>query len=267
MKNLILIIVLLSSYTFSSAKALAPIENSSLYEHMVEVNAQWEKFKTACPNKVLSFNSEEERIQMHLSLVVKHLSNYVNPELSAKQLKNRSLLLNALSVYADYGQFPLNAYHSVRTPYFIDDYGTHCAVGYLMAFSGNESLSIQISDNQNFHYLIDIEHPDLLNWSKEFGFTLDELKWIQPSYNPTESFEQVGFGTNGEIIDFYPYYRGYVIGGNFDTLNAIPCLNIGNFENNQLSCIGEGVNGNIAAVSELQGNYYACGELLEDGKI
>ena len=81
--------------------------------------------------------------------------------------------------------------------YFIDDFGVHCAVGYLIEQSGNGDLALEISEKFNYNYIEDIPSSKMLDWAEKFGFTVDELKWIQPGYPPVQTLNQLGNGTNG----------------------------------------------------------------------
>lgn len=95
------------------------------------------------------------------------------------------------------------------------------------------------------------------------------MKWIQPTYSPTNPIEQVLEGTNGCVNDItYNSFDGsHTISGNFTELNALPCLNIGYYKNNQLSCLENGVSGIINDVVNISGNVYAFGELHYNGQI
>ena len=86
--------------------------------------------------------------------------------------------------------------------YFIDDYGTACAVGYLIIHSEYKDLSYQIARENNYAYVKDLlVYDDLIAWASEAGFTADELAWIQPGYwEPAPyKWDPVGQGTNGAI--------------------------------------------------------------------
>ena len=96
----------------------------------------------------------------------------------------RASRLDELREYRLAGEFPLNTRHpEARTPYFIDDYGTACAVGHLMIESGAEELARQISRDENYAYVMEIQTPGLARWIESSGITAEEAAWIQPAYS------------------------------------------------------------------------------------
>ena len=133
-------------------------------------------------NKRVELSSDVPLIQMHLMLVERFLRETTSQSLSPEQKENRLMCLDILHTYCLNGVFPKNLYHSVRTPYFIDDFGTACAVGQLVISSGYAHLARKISSENNYAYIEDMNYPELLTWADKFGFTLRELEWIQPSY-------------------------------------------------------------------------------------
>jgi Secretion system C-terminal sorting domain len=58
-------------------------------------------------------------------------------------------------------------------------------------------LAQEISLENNYAYIAEIESPALVAWAETYGFTLDELKWIQPTYQcmfaicPSDSVKDV----------------------------------------------------------------------------
>ncbi len=169
------------------------------YEHMVEVNKQWLNHNV--PEGWMSFESDRMRIQHHLFLVHDNLSAQSTEGLSDAQCFHRARLLDTLMVYAEKAQFPLNTGHRVRTPYFIDDYGTACAVGYLIIASGHGETADFLHDQYNFDYLADMPKEPILAWADEFGFKFSELEWIQPAYQyyPTLRFLPVDTALKGSV--------------------------------------------------------------------
>ncbi len=132
----------------------------------------------------LNLFSEIDLIKFHLDYVVDSLKRVNTSHLQPQAKSNREQLLNELSKYSKEGVFPQNLYHKERTPYFIDDFGTACAVGHLIIQSGQRDLAESIADTENYSYIEDMPQLELINWATEFGFTVDELKWIQPGYGP-----------------------------------------------------------------------------------
>lgn len=153
-----------------------------------EVNSNWIYHFSSIENPCVQqeFDNETELIQFHLKCVEDTLRKYKCEVLNEKQRKNRLHLLDILQEYRIQGVFPQNTRHSSRTPYFIDDYGTACAVGQLMISSGYASLAKKISSENNNGYIYDFVelYPQIVIWAKEHGFTIAELAWIQPCYAP-----------------------------------------------------------------------------------
>jgi|GEM_PF-2067191 len=253
---------------FSSLQAQTYSTPQSAYTHLYEVNQEWQHYPKACENAQIHFKSEEARIQFHLESVIAYLEQNVADGFTAIAQKKRYQLLDELKLYAARQVFPKNIYHQERRPYFIDHQGTHCAVGYLMKVSGAGDLAQQISQEHNYDYIADITTDGVEVWAMEHGFSVNELAWIQPGYPSETHYETFGGGTNGtvrKIVDLNPSL--YVI-GDFTEVNNMPCLSIGVYANNQLSCLGTGLNGTVNDVSE-HGNInkiYAIGDLTHNGQ-
>ncbi|MDD2984217.1 MAG: T9SS type A sorting domain-containing protein [Crocinitomicaceae bacterium] len=264
---------LLLIFTFMGASfatfALEHSQNKSYLDHLSEVNKEWLKHQEFSPSGTISFASDVDRIQLHLNLVIKYLQLNPSAALNAKQLSNRQILLEKLQQYADNKVFPINKYHAVRQPYFVDEIGTNCAVGQLIYDSGFKDLVAKISKEHNYDYIADIHTAGLQEWAKEFGFTIDELKWIQPGYVPNTTIDQVLGATNGEVVKIANNNSdgSLVIAGKFTELDSLPCLNIGTYKNNQLACLGSGVDGIIKDVLATSGKIYAFGELNHNNQI
>lgn len=244
-------------------------QSNSYYAHLYEVNKEWLHHKEICPEKNISFQSDQDRIQLHLKLVIAHLKSNAPTNLNTSQQNNRKHLLDSLQKYCDNKVFPVNKYHSNRQPYFVDEIGTNCAVAHLIYSSGHESLVNQISKEHNYDYIKDIDTKGLKEWAIHHGFTLDELKWIQPGYSPAPTIEQVQDGPNGEVkkVSFNFQNNSLVIAGKFTELNTLPCLNVGVYKNNQLACLGNGIDGIINDVINNFGTTYVFGELHHNGQI
>jgi hypothetical protein len=241
---------------------------ANLYDHMFEINENWKFHQGEISNESVSFKGDIERIQTHLLLVEKSLRNVEVSDLTKQQFSNRLKTLNILHQYALDGKFPINTGHSVRQPYFIDIYGTHCAVGFLVKETGFAEISKAISKKQNFAYVKEIVSPELVKWSEDFGFTLEELAWIQPGYAPSYNFTQAGKGSNGSVTCSKSSGNKLIVGGVFTELDSLPCLNVGYFSNNQLSCYGNGISGKVIGVAENGVNgVIVAGEFESNGVI
>lgn len=244
-------------------------QEMSYLNHLSQVNKEWLHHKDACPKATISFRSDIDRIQLHLNLVIEYLKSNSPSNLNSTQLSNRFFLLTELQKYADNKVFPVNNHHLTRQPYFVDDFGTNCAVGQMIYSSGYKHLVDKIHEENNYDYIADIKTKGIEEWAIKFGFTIEELKWIQPGYAPTVAIEQVLGGTNGSVkkIKYNVYNGSLTIAGSFTELNNLPCLNVGVYMNNQLSCLGAGVDGIINNVLNLSGDIYVLGELHHNGQI
>lgn len=236
------------------------------FRYLSNINKEWHQHAEFSPKGTFEMQQDADAIQLHLNLVIQHLRKHADVNLHPTQLSNRLYLLDQLQRYANRKVFPINRYHALRQPYFVDELGTHCAVGQMIHESGRDDLVREIVNNHNFDYIENIRHPELLNWAHTHGFTLDELKWIQPAYMPGTRIQQVGDATNGEVVKIaHSSSVGLVIAGEFSQLDNLPCLNIGVYQNDQLSCLGQGLNGTIKDVFIENGEVYASGELPLNG--
>ena len=135
------------------------------------------------------FGSEPEpdadetlRIRTHLAFVLDRLRARDPVEPAAARRRHRAL--EALERYIARGVFPHRGVdlYPGRRPRFIDDAGVQCAVGFLIAESGEPELTRAINARHEYAFIRDIQEPALVAWATEHGFTLDELAMIQPEY-------------------------------------------------------------------------------------
>lgn len=161
------------------------------YEQLCAFNPNWEKYAAQAPaGKARYFGSEKTYIQAHLGSVLKILRTNSLAGLSQQQCKSRMQLIARLEDYRLAGRFPLNHYRRERTPVFIDEHQTHCAVGYLMQQSGHEVLARRIAATDNYVWVKDIRDAEAVAWQKASGFSMEELKLIQGAYDiyPLDAF-------------------------------------------------------------------------------
>lgn len=146
---------------------------------------------------------EVPRIRAHLRLVHRLLATRDVSALSPTQRAHRAAALAHLVAYTERGEFPRRTGDAFpgRRPRFIDDRGVHCAVGQLIADSGDEPLAREIADRFEYAYVPAITVPALAVWAESHGFTVHELAMIQPQYGPpptrrgAESRMQAGLPT------------------------------------------------------------------------
>jgi hypothetical protein len=141
---------------------------------------------------------EQFRIRRHLAQVEATLRHETPQDLAEGPARARARLLDELHLYAEQGNFPRNLdFPDRRVPYFIDEFGTACAVGHLMIVSGAARLAHEIAEDENHDVVADIDHPGVGPWLAENGLTEAEAAWIQPSYGPCGFDGMIVCGTDG----------------------------------------------------------------------
>ncbi len=129
---------------------------------------------------------EHARVHDHFTYVRKLLAEHAatKPELAER----RAQLLHYFDEYIAKNIEPQNVHVPWRTPVFIDDHGTICAVGYLIEQSAGRALPEKIAASHRYDFIEDIAAamPDVRDWVASSGFTLEELGSIQPGYEISE---------------------------------------------------------------------------------
>jgi len=127
---------------------------------------------------------EVARIRRHLERAERLLSTRDLSTLTAAQRAARACRVSELRAYREGGVFPHN--HRLpdrRTPVFVDEHGTRCAMGYLIEQSGEEALVSRIAKARNLARIHDLTGvPELVAWLDCNGLTLAEAARIQPAY-------------------------------------------------------------------------------------
>ncbi len=240
-----------------------------VFNHLQTINKYWQDHPSVDVSTlhVDDYHTATDWIRLHLTLVEKTLRSADISTLSPEQKANRLACLNYLHGYLLSGRFPQNEDYAYRTPIFIDKHDNFCAVGYLIKASGHEAISRKIAAENNLAYVHQlVKYPELINWAKENGFTVDELAWIQPTYAPKNGLVKVGKGTNGYVNELYVdnnTQRMY-IGGGFSMIDsAISTSNVAYVtENNGVYTwhdMGSGVNGVVNAIVSYNSNIYVGG--------
>ncbi len=250
-----------------SLKAHLALEKALAFQHLKEVNKQWVNYCDISPTLEIAFESDVDRIAFHLNHVIANLKTNTSVDLSDRQSENRAQLLNLLQTYSNSKQFPVNKYHPNRHPYFIDESGTHCAVGYLIAASGYSTLANEIKESYNYRYLLDMPEANLLPWATEFGFTIKELAWIQPGYSPTSILTEFPDGPNGPVTKLEHDLTNdqLIINGAFSEIGGVPCSQIGYYKNSSFHCLGSGLSGPVNDVSTNGADILAAGLFMYNG--
>lgn len=242
---------------------LPPQQPASLYQHLLEINQQWSKYAVpeAWKTETMTFHSDRARIAEHLFRVHSILKQRPVSHLTDAQVENRQELLAALERYAETGQFPINTHHAFRIPYFIDDYGTACAVGHLLIQSGQEDFAQQIRQEMNYAYIAEMPYSALGTWANEQGFTGDELAWVQPGYPPADPFTIMGSGADGpvSVIASDTANDRVFFAGDFQQVNGTSCQNVAGWDGSQFFALGDGLDGSVQAMTLFEGKLYAGG--------
>lgn len=132
--------------------------------------------------------SEVARVQFHLDGALAMMARRDLSELSAAQGRKREDLVRELQAYRNRGVFPINRDFPTRlVPYFVDPVtGVHCAVGHLLAITGNDGLVERVVRTDNHVRVRSLAgDAEFVRWLEDHGLTLDEAARIQPTYgNP-----------------------------------------------------------------------------------
>jgi hypothetical protein len=131
---------------------------------------------------------ETARIRTHLATVERELRAKDVSSLASAQRAARSRNLDVLHEYWMRGIFPRNTdFPGERVPYFIDRYGTRCAMAYLIEQSGHGGgdFVARVAATHNNARIWELQDdPVLVAWLDQNGMTLAEAAQVQPSYAP-----------------------------------------------------------------------------------
>lgn len=134
-------------------------------------------------------DGEALRMHAHFTHVRSWLATRspTKPELAER----RKEILGYFDEYIAKGTTPKNAHVAWRTPVFIDDHGTICAVGYLIERTAGRPLAEKIAREHRYNVLEDIAAamPEVRAWIDSSGFTLEELASVQPGYVPPVTWD------------------------------------------------------------------------------
>lgn len=264
----------------ASAFALGFQQEARLYDHLCEVNAEWRKITPAGGLlEYVHFASDRSRIQKHLELVEQALRAKDVSALPEPQQSKRLHHLEVLLAYGSAGIFPTNHYHLYRRPYFRDNYGVLCAVGYLIWQDGRQEIVDRINRENNFGYIAELaaQYPEIGLWARENGFTPEELAWIQPTYDPIKPDLQVwgnggGLNAGGRINVMVKNQdeTQLFVAGQFTNIDGTPANSIAAWDGTSWSTLGNGVTGEIFAVEYEKGwnseKLYVAGDFFLPGQ-
>ena len=167
-----------------SAVVITQVQAQTFYDQLCAFNPNWMKYEDRAPEgEQRSYSNDWQLVQDHLESVIEILEDNSISGLNESQIDMRLSLIEELTSYCKAGVFPVNYYQETREPVFIDEYDTHCAVGYLLKQSGHGDLARKIARSNNYAWVKEISVPELLEWQKQSGFTVEELKLIQGAYD------------------------------------------------------------------------------------
>ncbi|MDF1755203.1 MAG: hypothetical protein P1U89_20610 [Verrucomicrobiales bacterium] len=179
------ILILTAISLFSSLVASASVSVDYLHQKLIILNSGWaDRIPDPGIAESLVSTADDEigLIRTHLKLVIAQLEAVDISHLSEAQRIQRNAHIDTLRQYTNTGRFPKNIYVEGRRPVFIDPWGIHCAVGYLIHTSGRSDLAEVINRDHQLDYLRDIATLGLDEWQKLSGLSFAELELIQPSY-------------------------------------------------------------------------------------
>jgi len=110
---------------------------------------------------------------------------------------------------------------------------------------------VQISKSHNYAYVNELKnhYPALIDWANNFGFTVEELAWIQPGYPPiSQNWNRVGNneGVQGKVNVMKAYGDKFLyMAGNFSAVDGVEANNIISWDGNNWQALGDGINGEI----------------------
>jgi hypothetical protein len=127
---------------------------------------------------------EVARLRAHFRRVHDELSRRDVSSLSPAQRAARAALIAELGRYARRGRFPKNLdFVGQRVPYFVDAFGTRCAMAHLIEHTGASAFVERIAAQHNNAFVPAIAgDPQLIAWLTEAGLSAAEAARIQPSY-------------------------------------------------------------------------------------
>jgi len=157
---------------------------NTIREQLTQFNPNWENFMNYLPEgEAIEFEHDWQLVQFHLIHVIGALEDADLSDLTASQKNNRKYLIHQLRDYCTTGRFPINTEKLSRTPVFIDEASTRCAVGHLLDASGHETLTLSLAKTQNLNWVKDIQSTELMGLQKISGLSLAEIKLIQGAYD------------------------------------------------------------------------------------
>jgi len=126
---------------------------------------------------------EDERIRNHLENTEVQMRKVDCSNMSDEMKLAREEKINLLHEYWKMGKFPINTEHKQKyLPHIKDEFGTPCAMAYLIEESGDKQLVQELQKTNNV-FIEDVHEGKLIDWIITSGITKEEACQIQPSYS------------------------------------------------------------------------------------
>ena len=125
---------------------------------------------------------DDARIREHLRRTETALRD-ADHDLTPERRRRRERHLDRLADYRERGNFPTNRHRPDRTPLFVGDDGTPCAMASLLREDGREDLIAAVMAAEptvRIEGLPD-DHP-VVEWAEANGLTRAEAARVQPTY-------------------------------------------------------------------------------------
>ena len=125
---------------------------------------------------------DDARICEHLRRAESALRS-ADHDLPPERRRRRERHLDRLAAYRERGEFPTNRHHAGRTPLFVGDDGTPCAMAHLVRKDGREDLVAAVMAEDPTARIEELpdDHP-VVEWVEANGLTREEAARIQPAY-------------------------------------------------------------------------------------
>ncbi len=127
---------------------------------------------------------EQRRLRTHFRLVLAELRGREVAHLMPEQRAARTRIIDELARYARVGRFPRNLdFPGRRMPYFVDAFGTRCAMAHLVESTGDGDLVTRVNQSANNAFVPELAADIAFqSWLDQHGITAAEAARIQPSY-------------------------------------------------------------------------------------
>ena len=146
--------------------------------------------------------AETSRIREHLLGAEREMEARDVSHLSAAQRGARGRALAALRRYRLAGRFPHNhVLPGARTPVFVDEHGTPCAMAYLIGESGSRELVRRVASTRNLALIRQLaDDGEVVAWLSANGITAAEAARVQPQYTGEVYDEEEDFDNFADDI-------------------------------------------------------------------